>query len=138
MRLEEFFKAAEKWHKYRADFENWQEEFRDWQRQGSKGTAPEAPSEPTSPKATIEEVLTPVLIRRRRRDIKEIYGESAVIAGKPVRFPEPVLENLEYRLDRVYAKVGSFDEMSQRLRKHKAARYRATDYLTDEARDRPE
>ena len=138
VRLEEYFRAAEEWHRHRADLENWQEEFREWQLNGSRGSAPGRPTEPATPKASIETVLTPVLIRRRRRDIEEIYGDSAVISGKPVRFPTPVLENLEYRLDRVYAKAGSFEGLSQRLGEHKAARYRVTDYLTDEVRDRPE
>lgn len=53
--------------------------------------------------------------------------------GQPIRFPNPVLDNLEYRLDRVYAKAGSFDKLQELLRQHQAARYRATEYLTEEA-----
>ena len=81
----------------------------------------------------MEEVLTPVFIRRRRRDLRELYGDTATVNGQPVRFPNPMLDNLEYKLDRVYAKSGPFDELQNLLRQHLASRYRATDYLTDEA-----
>ena len=138
VRLEDYFRAAERWHGYRAEFENWEEEFRSWQREGSKGQSPRRPAEPTVPKANIEAVLTPLLIRRRRRDIAELYGDTAVINGKPVQFPDPVLANLDYRLDRVYAKAGDFQELSGLLQRHEAFRYRATKYLTDEARKKPE
>ena len=74
VRLEDYFRAVERWHEYRAEFENWEEEFRSWQREGSKGQSPKRPAEPTVPKANIETVLTPLLIRRRRRDIEELYG----------------------------------------------------------------
>ena len=78
-------------------------------------------------------MLTPVFIRRRRRDLRELYGDTATVNGQPVRFPNPVLDNLEYKLDRVYAKAGPFDELQNLLRNHQASRYRATDYLTEEA-----
>ena len=38
-----------------------------------------------------------------------------------------------YRLDKVYAKAGSLEEMQAWLRAHRAARYRATDYLKSDA-----
>ena len=138
VRLEDYFRAVERWHEYRAEFENWEEEFRSWQREGSKGQSPKRPAEPTVPKANIETVLTPLLIRRRRRDIEELYGDTAVINGKPVQFPDPVLANLDYRLDRVYAKAGDFEELKGLLQRHEAFRYRATKYLTDEAKKKPE
>jgi hypothetical protein len=136
--LEDYFRAVEQWHKYRVERENWEEEFRQWQREGSKGDRPETPKEPTSPKASIETVLTPVLIRRRRRDIEELYGDTAVINGKPVQFPDTVLANLDYRLDHVYAKAGDFEELKGLLQQHEAFRYRAIKYLTDEAKEKPE
>ncbi|MDP2660325.1 MAG: phospholipase D-like domain-containing protein, partial [Dehalococcoidia bacterium] len=135
--LEDFFRAAEEWYRYRPEFENWEEAFRLWQRGGEKGRPPEKPEQPKSPKANIEQVLLPVLIRRRRKDIKELYGDTAVINGKPVVFPEPQLDNLEYRLDRVYAKAGSFADLQHRIREHQAYRYRATDYIKPEAKDKP-
>ena len=67
---------------------------------------------------------------RRRRDLRELYGDTATVNGQPVRFPNPMLDNLEYKLDRVYAKSGPFDELQNLLRQHLASRYRATDYLT--------
>jgi HKD family nuclease len=138
IRLEDYFRSVENWHKFRADFENWDEAYRLWQRTGSKGNPPERPKEPNTPKATIETVLTPVLIRRRRRDITELYGESAEINGIPVQFPDPVLSNLNYQLDQVYAKAGEFSELQDLLQRHQAFRYRAPDYLTEEARKKPE
>ncbi|MBI2917236.1 MAG: hypothetical protein HYY01_04505 [Chloroflexi bacterium] len=138
VRLEDYFRATEEWYKYRTEFENWQEQFRQWQLVGGKGTPPDTPDQPKSPKANIEQVLLPVLIRRRRKDIKELYGDSAVVNGKPVVFPDPVLDNLPYRLDRVYAKAGSFAKLERLLKQHMAYRYRVTDYIKAEARDRPE
>ena len=138
IRLEDYFRSVENWHKYRAEYENWEEEFRSWQRNGSPGNQPTKPHEPSTPKATIETVLTPVLIRRRRRDITELYGDTAEINGKPVQFPDPELSNLDYQLDRVYAKAGDFTELEDLLQQHQAYRYRAPDYLTDEAKNKPE
>jgi hypothetical protein len=138
VRLEDYFRAVEVWHKFLAEHENWNEDFRQWQRMGSSGNAPAEPAAPTVPKANIEAVLGPILIRRRRRDIEEIYGDTAVINGEPVQFPVPILANLEYRLDRVYAKAGSFDDLERLLQQHGAYRYQATDYLTDDAKEKPE
>ena len=81
------------------------------------------------PRADVEQVLTPVFIRRRRKDVKELYAETATIDGRPVRFPKPVLSNLDYRLDKVYAKAGPFDQLEAALRKHRGARYRVIDYI---------
>ncbi|MDP2936439.1 MAG: C-terminal helicase domain-containing protein, partial [Dehalococcoidia bacterium] len=136
--LEDFFRAAEEWYKYRAEFENWQEEFRLWQLGSKKGQPPATPQQPKSPKANIEQVLLPVLIRRRRKDIEELYGDTAVINGKPVVFPEPVLDNLEYLLDHVYAKAGSFADLESKIKQHHAYRYRPTKYLKEEVKNRPE
>ncbi len=138
VRLLDYFNAAEEWYKYRAEYENWQDDFRQWQARGSKGAPPITPEPPKSPKADIEKVLLPVLVRRRRKDIKELYGDTAIINGKPVVFPEPVLDNVSYRLDKVYAKAGSFAELEGLLRQHQGYRYRATDYLKEEVKDRPE
>ena len=48
------------------------------------------PQPPTVPKAEIEEVLSSVFIRRRRKDIAELYGDTAAIDGKAVRVPGSV------------------------------------------------
>ena len=45
---------------------------------------------------------------------------------------------MAYRLDKVYAKAGSYEDLIKELKKHKAARYRATEYLTDDAKKKPE
>ncbi|MBI4199683.1 MAG: hypothetical protein HY535_04330 [Chloroflexi bacterium] len=138
VRLEDYFRAAEEWYRYKAEFENWQEDFRQWQAQGSKGTPPPLPDQPKTPKADIEKVLLPVLVRRRRKDIKELYGDTAIINGKPVAFPEPLLDNVSYRLDKVYARAGAFAELEGLLRAHQGYRYRVTDYFTEAAKDLPE
>lgn len=90
------------------------------------------------PQATIEEVLRPVFVRRRRKDIRELYGTDIEISGKPVRFPEPVLDNLFYQLDKVYARAGKFADLQARLQRHRGARYLALDYLRPAARERPQ
>ena len=136
--LEDYFRNAQKWLEYRAEYENYEAELGAWQAGGSRGARPLPPNKPGVPKAEIDQVLSSVFIRRRRRDIRDLYGDTAVVDGKPVRFPDPVLDNVEYRLDKVYAKAGSLEELERLLRKHKAARYRATEYLTPEARERPE
>ena len=136
--LEEYFKNAQKWLEYRVEYENYEAEFGAWQAGGSKGAPPLPPNKPGVPLAEINQVLSSVFIRRRRKDIRDLYGDTAVVDGKPVRFPDPVLDNVEYRLDKVYAKAGSLEELARLLRKHKAARYRATEYLKLEARERPE
>ena len=106
------------------DYENYQAALAAWEQNRRHGEAPRKPVEPQGPRADIQEVLTPVFIRRRRRDIHEIYRDSAEINGRPVQFPQPVLGNVEYRLDKVYEKAGSLDEIEALLRKHKAYRYR--------------
>lgn len=137
LNLQDYFNNARRWQEYKVDFENYQAELAAWHSAGSGNAPPSEPTRPNVPKADIQEVLSPVFIRRRRRDISEVYGESAEINGEPVRFPEPVLDNVEYRLDKVYERAGSLDEIEELLRKHKAYRYRATEYIRPEARDKP-
>jgi len=133
--LEEYFAAVQAWHQYKLEFENWQTEYQLWQVKGKKKEEPPArPVEPKYPKAEIERVLTPVFIRRRRRDIRELYGDKAEVNGKPVKFPVPKLENIPYLLNRVYAKTGPLDDLLSKLKQHKASRYRVTDYIKPSAR----
>ncbi|MDP9378754.1 MAG: phospholipase D-like domain-containing protein [Chloroflexota bacterium] len=141
LNLEEYFRAVQRWYQYRIDVENWQQEYQQWQiqsvgagRRSKPSPPPQQPSRPTEPFATIEQVLNPIFIRRRRRDIREVYGEDVEVAGKKVQFPEPVLENLFYRLDKVYEKAGTFSHIQELLNRHKGARYLAVEYLTDRAR----
>ena len=136
--LEDYFRNAELWHRYRAEFENFRAEHEEWQNNGTTKTPPVPPARPTVPRADVEQVLTPVFIRRRRKDVKELYAETATIDGRPVRFPKPVLSNLDYRLDKVYAKAGPFDQLEAALRKHRGARYRVIDYIRPEAEDKEE
>ncbi len=133
--LEDYFRCAERWHKYRAEFENYEADFQSWQAAGSNGAPPLPPDRPSEPRADVEQALTPVFIRRRRKDIAELYGDTATIGGSPVRFPKPVLSNVSYRLDKVYAKAGGFAELNALLKSHKAARYKVTDFIKPEAMD---
>ena len=136
--LEDYFRSAERWYQYRIEYDNHRDAVRQWQNNGGRGPRPSAPTEPTTPLATMEQVLTPVFIRRRRKDLRELYGDSATVNGQPVRFPTPTLDNLEYRLDRVYAKAGPFEELQSLLKDFKASRYRATDYIKEEAKSKAE
>ena len=136
--LEQYFGNAQKWLQYRAEDENYRAEYSAWRDNGSKGAPPLPPNKLTVPKAEIDQVLSSVFIRRRRKDIRDLYGDTAVVDDKPVRFPDPLLDNVEYRLDKVYAKAGSLEELERLLRQHKAARYRATEYLKPEASEKPE
>lgn len=77
----------------------------------------------------IQRALTPIFIRRRRRDIIEIYGDSAAVNGQPVRFPTPKLDNLTYKLDQVYAAAGGATALFKLLENHQGARYQPLDYL---------
>ena len=52
-----------------------------------------------------------------------------------MRFPDPLLGNVAYRLDKVYAKAGTLADLQVLLDAHKAARYRAVEHLTSEAKD---
>ncbi len=136
--LESYFQNAQRWLSYRAEYENYEGEFSAWESTGSKGAPPLPPDKPSVPRAEINQALLPVFIRRRRKDIRDLYGDSAQVNGKPIRFPDPVLSNVEYRLDKVYAKAGSFTELQNQLGRHKASRYRATEYLTEDAKAKPE
>ena len=135
LNLEEYFRNARRWLEYRADDENYRAEYAAWQANGSSGPPPmNQPTPPDVPHADIQQVLAPVFIRRRRRDIRELYGDTATVNDQPVRFPDPELDNVAYRLDKVYAKAGTLAELQALLKAHKAARYRAVEHLTPEAK----
>ena len=135
--LEEYFAAVQAWHQYKLEFDNWQREYELWQVRGKKSEkSPARPTEPKYPKAEIERVLTPIFIRRRRRDIKELYGDKAEVNGKPVQFPTPRLDNIPYLLNHVYAKTGPLDDLLGKLKQHKAVRYRVTEYIKPSARSK--
>lgn len=136
--LEEYFRNAQKWIEHRAEDENYRSDLAAWRAARGAGTPPLPPDKPSVPKVEIDQVLSSVFIRRRRRDIRDLYGDTAMVGGKPVHFPDPALDNVDYRLDKVYAKAGSLEELEALLRQHKAARYRATEYLKEGAKDNRE
>ena len=134
LNLEEYFRNARRWLAYRAEDENYRAEYAAWQANGAHGPPPmNKPAPPDVPHADIQQVLAPVFIRRRRRDIRELYGDTATVNDQPVRFPDPLLDNVAYRLDKVYAKAGPFADLLVLLKQHQAARYRAVEHLTPEA-----
>ena len=136
--LEEYFANARRWLDYRTANGSYMAEYRQWERDSGGLAPPIPPPRPEVPYADIAEILRPVFVRRRRRDIAELYGDSATIEGQPVRFPEPRLANVEYRLDRVYARAGSFEQLTAELARHQAARYHISRYLRSECADRSE
>ena len=139
--LYEYFRCADRWRRYREQVENYESEYDGWVARGgvrTKTAPPDRPSEPNVPKADVSQILTHVFVRRRRKDIVELYGDTVSLNGKPARFPSPKLSNVHYRLDEVYAKAGSFDDLQASLRAHTAARYRATDFIKPEARKKRE
>ena len=136
--LEAYFSAAQRWVEYKVDYENYLVDYQAWQRSPNGTAPPLPPTQPAVPRAEIEQALSPVFIRRRRKDIRDLYGDTALVSGQPVRFPEPQLDNVAYGLDKVYAKAGSYEDLIKELKKHKAARYRAAEYLTDDAKIKPE
>ncbi len=140
LHLENYFRAVQRWYEYRVGLENWKEDYQRWQAmqgltKGKPQPPPIPPDQPREPFASIEQVLNPTFIRRRK-DISELYGDDVEVAGKRVRFPEPVLENVAYRLDKVYARAGDFSWLLQRLEAHRGARYLAHDYLHPHAQDK--
>ncbi|MCY4414718.1 MAG: DEAD/DEAH box helicase [Chloroflexi bacterium] len=127
--LEDFFASVVRWQEYDREVDAYSVVLALYPKGGEQGTPPVRPSRPDQPRADISQVLTPIFIRRRRRDIVELYGETATINGEPVSFPTPRLSNLEYRLDRVYAKSGNFKDLLDTLGQHQAVRYNPTEYL---------
>ena len=130
--LDDYFNLASQW----LDYEQYEAEFKEHRRRPNQTIAPKPRKQPVGPHAKIDDVLNKVFIRRRRRDIRDLYGDTAEINGKPVQFPEPTLENINYRLDRVYACAGTFEEITTMLQEHKASRYQASEYLWPEAREK--
>ena len=136
--LEDYFASAARWQEYREDADAYAQELAAFLKNGGEGSRPVEPARPDTPPADIAEVLTPIFIRRRRKDITELYGDTAMIDSEPISFPEPRLENLEYRLDRVYTKAGDFTDLLQTLGQYRAVRYSPTDYLKREYHSRQE
>ena len=127
--LEEYFASVVQWREYRKEVDAYSAALAEDLKNGGDGTTLVRPSRPGTPRAEISQVLTPIFIRRRRKDIVELYGDTATINDEPVVFPTPKLSNLEYRLDRVYHKAGNFTELLTTMRQHQAVRYNPTEYL---------
>ena len=136
--LEDYFASVVNWQEYRKEVDAYAVALAEHLKGGNDGPAPVEPKRPDTPPADIAEVLTPIFIRRRRKDIAEVYGDTATINGEPVAFPAPRLSNLEYRLDRVYAKAGDFTGLLTAMRRHQAVRYNPTEYLKPERRENPQ
>ena len=127
--LEDYFRSVARWQEYIREARDHMAAYEEHMMSGEDTPSPPRPQRPNTPPANISDVLTPIFIRRRRRDIVEIYGDTATINGEPVVFPTPRLSNLEYRLDRVYAKAGDFADLLATMGRHQAVRYNPTKYL---------
>ncbi len=136
--LEDYFASAVKWQEYRKAVDAYSAALSEHLKSNGESVPPTRPQQPDTPPADIAQVLTPIFIRRRRKDIAEVYGDTATINGKPVVFPTPKLSNLEYRLDRVYAKAGDFAGLLTTLSQHQAVRYNPTEYLKLEQQGSPQ
>ena len=132
--LEDYFASIVQWQEYRKDVDDYSAALAEHLKSGGDGASPTQPQRPSTPPADMAQVLTPIFVRRRRKDIAEIYGDTATINGEPVAFPAPRLSNLEYRLDQVYNKAGDFTELLGVMRRHQAVRYNPTEYLKPERR----
>lgn len=132
--LDDYFRSVVRWQQYRKEVDAYSAALAEHLKNGGQGDPPTRPQRPETPPADIAQVLTPIFIRRRRKDIVDLYGDTATINGEPVAFPTPKLSNLEYRLDRVYDKAGDFTDLLGALKKHKAVRYNPTEYLKPEHR----
>lgn len=135
--LLDYFRSAEAWISFNRQHQEYLANYEAWKLTQSRPSAPAPPKRPSTPRSTIEEVLSPIFIRRRRMDIGQLYAD-ATIDGEPIRFPKPVLDNIEYRLDEVYRKAGSFKSIQSKLKQHKASRYMISEYLTEDAKSKPE
>ena len=127
--LEDYFASAARWQEYRKAVDGYASLLTEYLKNGREGERPPEPTQPNTPPADVSEVLTPIFIRRRRKDIREIYGDTATIREEPIAFPEPKLENLNYRLDHVYAKAGNFTDLLTTMGRHRGVRYNPTEYL---------
>ena len=136
--LEDYFASAARWLEYRKTVDGYAGLLADYLKNGSEGEKPSEPTQPNTPPADVAEVLTPIFIRRRRKDIREIYGDTATIREEPIAFPNPRLENLNYRLDHVYAKAGNFTDLLTTMGRHRGVRYNPTEYLKVQHRNKQE
>ena len=136
--LEDYFASAARWQEYRKAVDGYAGLLAEYLKNGSEGEKPSEPTQPNTPPADVSEVLTPIFIRRRRKDIREIYGDTATIREEPISFPEPRLENLNYRLDHVYAKAGNFTDLLTTMGRHRGVRYNPTEYLKAQHRNKQE
>ena len=136
--LEDYFNSAARWQEYGKAVDGYAGLLAEYMKNGSAGEEPPKPTQPNTPPADVAEVLTPIFIRRRRKDIREIYGDTATIREEPIAFPEPKLDNLNYRLDHVYAKAGNFTDLLTTMGRHRGVRYNPTEYLKVQHRNKQE
>ena len=88
LNLEEYFHNAQRWIEYQAREEQFKAEHAQWERAGARGSPPMSkPAMPGVPRAGIEDVLRPVFIRRRRKDIRDLYGTRRRSGGSRCASP---------------------------------------------------
>ncbi|MGB9609236.1 MAG: helicase-related protein [Minisyncoccia bacterium] len=74
------------------------------------------------------DVLHLISIRRNRNYIKQNYPD-ATIQGQPIKFPERILENINYKLKEVYQ--GVYKEITDLIEKAPMAYYRFIEFKKD-------
>lgn len=77
--------------------------------------------------AKIQDLLTKLLIRRKRNDIKKIYQS---IEDEPIVFPERKLETISYNIDETYNNL--FGKIEEALKRLTYAKYNLWPYVKEE------
>ena len=88
--LQEYFTAIQSWYQYELDVANWQQErlrlagTRSSRRTRQSPVPPPPAARPADASRTpsIEQVLGSVFLRRRRKDIRELYGDDVEVGGQ--------------------------------------------------------
>lgn len=83
----------------------------------------------------IFDLLEETTVRRSRADIRrrQEAGEAVMVNGKPVRFPERVLERIDYDLDSTYQ--GLYHEITAALERLHLVAYNLAAYAQTKTRD---
>ena len=83
----------------------------------------------------IFDLLEETTVRRSRADIRrrQDAGEEVIVSGKPVRFPERVLERIDYDLDGTYR--GLYREITDALERLHLVAYNLAAYARTKTKD---
>ena len=79
--------------------------------------------------AKIQDLLTKILIRRKRSDIKKLYQS---LEDEPIAFPKRKLETVSYNIDETYNNL--FGKIEESLKRLTYAKYNLWPYVKEEKR----